>query len=112
MPSVSSSQESTAAVLDNKEIYVQFRQRVRATLSFLLAPVMLIAVCAMLWVTQSRVLNELELVVDIIKYFIVADIFFVLYMWIAVWRCPSCNVFLGNNINPRHCKGCGIQLHE
>ena len=112
MSSVSSSPESSAATLDNKEIYVQFRQRVRATLSFLLAPIVLIAVCGMLWLTQSQVFHELKLVVEIIKYFIAADIFFVLSMLVTVWRCPSCNVFLRNNINPRYCNGCGVQLHE
>ncbi|MFZ3137044.1 MAG: hypothetical protein WA126_06600 [Thermodesulfovibrionales bacterium] len=26
------------------------------------------------------------------------------------WRCPSCNKYLGNNINRRICKKCGTRL--
>jgi type IV secretory pathway VirB2 component (pilin) len=114
MSSAMSSSQTQSQPLNEQqvEVFSQFRQRVRATLSFFLAPIMLIAVCAMLWWTQSRMLSELELVVEIVKWFIVADVFFVLYMWMAVWRCPLCNKFLGNNINPKYCKCCGVQLRE
>ena len=28
------------------------------------------------------------------------------------WRCPACNRYLGRTFNPRHCVGCGAQLHD
>ena len=27
------------------------------------------------------------------------------------WRCPGCDSYLGRNFNPRHCPGCGLELH-
>lgn len=27
------------------------------------------------------------------------------------WRCPSCNKYLKKEIYPKHCSGCGIELH-
>jgi hypothetical protein len=28
------------------------------------------------------------------------------------WRCPSCRKYLGRGMNPKHCSGCGVQLHD
>lgn len=27
------------------------------------------------------------------------------------WRCPACRAYLGRKFNPRHCPGCGAELH-
>jgi hypothetical protein len=27
------------------------------------------------------------------------------------WRCPACDKYLGKNFNPKHCPGCGVELH-
>jgi hypothetical protein len=26
------------------------------------------------------------------------------------WRCPACDKHLGRAFNPRHCRGCGVEL--
>ena len=26
------------------------------------------------------------------------------------WRCPACQKSLGRGFNPRHCRGCGVEL--
>lgn len=28
------------------------------------------------------------------------------------WRCPACDEYLGRAFNPRHCRQCGMELHE
>lgn len=28
------------------------------------------------------------------------------------WRCPACNKYLKKEIYPKHCSGCGVELHS
>ena len=31
---------------------------------------------------------------------------------IANWRCPACDRYLGQRLNPRECPGCGQELRD